>query len=91
MSLSLVVLIALLVGATAALVHVALVRRDVSRAVAAQGLGPLVRGVLLRIGLPAAALTACGVLGQGPGLASALVGFAVAQHVLRDRALRAAP
>lgn len=78
----------LVAGAAAAAAHVALVRRDVRRAVAARGLGPLLRGALLRLGLPVAALTACGVLGRGPGVASALVAFAVTQQLLRRRALR---
>lgn len=91
MSLPLVVSLGLLAGLAAALLHVALVRRDVRRAVAEQGLAPLVRGALLRLGLPAAALTACGVLGGGPGLAAALVGFVVAQHALRRWTLGAAP
>jgi phosphotransferase system glucose/maltose/N-acetylglucosamine-specific IIC component len=78
-------------GALAGLGHAALLRRAVEGCVEARSATGLLIGAPLRLALPAGVVLLATLAARGPGAGAALLGFVVASHLVRWRALREEP
>lgn len=80
------ILVALAAGALLGALHMRTLRRAVAQAVARGSAAAFLLAAPLRVALPALGLAGAAVLGGGPGVGGALVGYALAVQLARWRA-----